>query len=141
MNQTLLALAGFAGWTLVLSFLLLNMRGYYAFLSNNKVALNKFSPDGSNTPGFGQRLTRAHLNCIEMLPVFGALVIVASLSDQLEIMNTTVIYVLYARIGQSIIHMISTHLLAVLLRASLWSIQLALLLFYSYQLLNINTYL
>ncbi len=141
MNQTLLALGGFAGWTLVLSFLLLNMRGYYAFLSNNKVALNKFSPDGSNTPGFGQRLTRAHLNCIEMLPVFGALVIVASLSDQLEIMNTTVIYVLYARIGQSIIHMISTHLLAVLLRASLWSIQLALLLFYSYQLLNINTYL
>ena len=109
-------------------------------LFRSKVALNKFSPDGSNTPGFGQRLTRAHLNCIEMLPAFCALVIVASLSEQLNIMNSTVIYVLYARIGQSIIHMLSTHLLAVVLRATLWGVQLALLLFYAYQLLNINTY-
>jgi len=70
MNQTLIALAGFA---LFLSFLLLNMRAYYTFISSNKVALNNFSPDGSNTPGFGQRLTRAQLNCIEMLPAFAAL--------------------------------------------------------------------
>ena len=141
MNQTLLALTGFAGWTLLLSFLLLNMRGYYTFLSSNKVALNKFRPDGSDTPGFGQRLTRANLNCIEMLPAFCALVIVASLSEQLNIMNSTIIYVLYARIGQSIIHMLSTHLIAVVLRATLWGVQLALLLFYSYQLLNVNAYL
>jgi len=135
MNHTIIALGGFAGWTLVLSFLLLNMRAYYTFISSNKIALNSFSPDGSNTPGFGQRLTRAQLNCIEMLPVFAALVIVASLSDQLAVMNSTVTYVLYARIGQSIIHMISANILAVLIRASLWGIQLALLLFYSYQLL------
>jgi len=136
MNQTLIALSGFAAWTLVLSFLLLNMRAYYTFISNNKVSLNNFSPDGSNTPGFGQRLTRAQLNCIEMLPAFAALVIVASLSEQLAVMNSTVLYVLYARIGQSVIHMISTNILAVLVRASLWGIQLALLLFYSYQLLS-----
>ena len=135
MNQTLLALTGFAGWTLVLSFILLNMRAYYTFLSSNKVALNIFHPDGSNTPGFGQRLTRAQLNCLEMLPVFCALVIVAALSKQLDMMNSTVIYLLYARIAQSVIHMISTNIIAVILRASFWSIQLALLLFYSYQLL------
>jgi len=136
MNQTLIALAGFAGWTLILSFLLLNMRAYYTFVSSNKIALHSFSPDGSNTPGFGQRLTRAQLNCIEMLPAFAALVIVASLSEQLDAMNSTVMYVLYARIGQSIIHLISTNMLAVIIRASFWGVQLALLLFYSYQLLS-----
>ncbi len=135
MNQTLLALTGFAGWTLVLSFILLNMRAYYTFLSSNKVALNNFHPVGSNTPGFGQRPTRAQLHCLEMLPVFCALVIVAALSKQLDMMNSTVIYLLYARIAQSVIHMISTNIIAVILRASFWSIQLALLLFYSYQLL------
>ncbi|MEY8215725.1 MAG: MAPEG family protein [Colwellia sp.] len=136
MNQTLIALTGFAGWTLTLSFLLLNMRAYYTFISRHKIALNDFSPDGSNTPGFGQRVTRAQLNCIEMLPAFAALVIVASFSEQLDIMNSTVMYVLYARVGQSITHMISTNMLAVVIRAGFWGVQLALLLFYSYQLLS-----
>ncbi len=136
MNQTLIALAGFATWTLALSFILLNMRAYYTFVSSNKVSLNNFSPDGSNTPGFGQRLTRAQLNCNEMLPAFAGLVVIASLSGQLDVMNSTVMYVLYARMGQSVIHMISTNILAVIIRASFWGIQLALLLFYSYLLLN-----
>ena len=89
MNSTLFALAGFAGWALLLTFLLLNMRGYYAFLSSKKIALNKFSPDGSDVEGFGTRLTRAHLNCIEMLPMFAALVIVASISDHEFILLST----------------------------------------------------
>jgi len=50
-------------------------------------------------------------------------------------MNSTIIYVLYARISQSVIHMISTNMLAVVIRAGFWGIQLALL-FYSFQLLN-----
>ena len=134
MNSTLFALAGFAGWALLLTFLLLNMRGYYAFLSSKKIALNKFSPDGSDVEGFGARLTRAHLNCIEMLPMFAALVIVASISNQMAIMEATAIYILYARVAQSTIHMISTSLVAVLLRATCWVVQLVLLLSYAYQL-------
>ena len=39
MNQTLLALTGFAGWTLVLSFILLNMRAYYTFLEQKSTGL------------------------------------------------------------------------------------------------------
>jgi uncharacterized MAPEG superfamily protein len=137
MNSTLFALAGFAAWTLLLTFILLNLRGYYAFLSKNKIALNKFSPDGSDVQGFGQRLTRAHLNCIEMLPSFCAIVIVASLSNQIDMMESTVMYVLYARILQSVVHLMSTSVIAVVLRASLWGAQLALLLFYSYKLFEV----
>ncbi len=135
MNPTLFALAGFAGWTLLLTFTLLNMRGYYAFLSKDKIALNNFSPDGRDVQGFGQRLTRAHLNCLEMLPSFAALVLVASVSNQLAIMEPTAMYILYARIAQSTVHMISTSLIAVLLRATFWVVQLVLLLSYAYKLL------
>ncbi|RLA20463.1 MAG: MAPEG family protein [Gammaproteobacteria bacterium] len=139
MNPTLFALAGFAGWTLLLTFTLLNMRGYYAFLSKDKIALNDFSPDGKDVQGFGQRLTRAHLNCLEMLPSFAALVLVAGLTEQLAIMDATAMYILYARITQSTVHMISTSLAAVLLRATCWVIQLVLLLSYAYQLLTTVT--
>jgi len=110
------------------------MRGYYAFISSKKIALNKFASDGSGVEGFGARLTRVHLNRLEILPMFAALVIVASVSNQMVIMEATAIYILYARVAQSTIHMISTSLVAVLLRATCWVIQLALLLSYSYQL-------
>lgn len=135
MNTTLYALSGFAGWTLLLTFALVNMRMYHAFFSADKIALNKFAPDGADVQGFGQRLTRAHLNCIEMLPAFAALVIVAALSSQLAIMEATVMYVLYARIAQSVVHMISTSMVAVLIRATLWTVQLVLLIAYAYQLI------
>lgn len=135
MNSTLIALAGFAGWTLLLTFTVLNMRGYYAFLSKEKIALNQFSPDGKDLTGFGQRLTRAHLNCLEMLPSFAALVLVAYATDQLAIMEATALYLLYARIAQSTVHLFSTSIIAVLLRATFWAIQLGLLLFYAFQLM------
>lgn len=134
MNPTLIALTGFTGWTLLLTFALLNMRGYYAFLSKEKIALNNFSPDGKDLAGFGQRLTRAHLNCLEMLPSFAALVLVAYVSEQLVIMETSALYLLYARVAQSTVHLISTSIIAVLLRAIFWAIQLVLLLFYTFQL-------
>ncbi|MDX2425350.1 MAG: MAPEG family protein [Cycloclasticus sp.] len=135
MNTTLNALAGFAGWTLLLTFVLVSMRMYYALVCDQKIALNNFQPDGSDVDGFGKRLTRAHLNCIETLPVFASLVIVASLSSQLAIMEATVMYVLYARIAQSVVHIISTSLVAVLIRATLWTVQIALLICYAYQLI------
>lgn len=134
MNPVLLTLAGFAGWTLLLTFTLLNMRGYNAFISKNKIALNNFAPDGSDVPGFGQRLTRAHLNCIEMLPSFAALVLVAYATDQLAIMEGSVLYILYARVAQSTAHLISTNIVMVLMRATFWAIQLGLLLYYAFQL-------
>ena len=134
MNSTLMALAGFAGWTVLLTFGLVNVRLFNAF-GGAKIPLNKFSPSGDDLPGFGQRFTRAHLNCLETLPIFAALVIAAGLSDQLSVMEGTAMYLLFSRIAQSITHMISTSMLMVLLRAVFLSVQVALMLYYSYQLL------
>lgn len=134
MTPTLLALAGFAGWTVLLTFGLFNLRLYNAF-SGAKIPLNKFSPSGDDLPGFGQRFTRAHLNCLETLPIFAALVVAAGASDQLNVMEGTAMYVLFSRIAQSITHMISTSVPMVLLRATLFGVQVILMLSYAYQLL------
>ena len=134
LNPALIALAGFAGWTALLAVILVGVRLFNAF-AGAKIPLNRFSPGGDDLPGFGQRYTRAHLNCLEVLPIFAAVVIAAGLSDQLAIMESTAMYILYARIAQSVIHMISTALPMVLLRGTFFFIQLALLLCYVYQML------
>lgn len=136
MQTTLYALTGFTAWTLLLIFIVFNVRGFYALLASKKIAVNKFSPDGSDLPGFPQRVTRAHLNAVENLVVFAALVLVAALSDRYAVMEGTVMFVLYARIAQSTVHMISTSVLAVWLRATFWGVQLALFIWYAIQLLG-----
>ncbi|MDH5737085.1 MAG: MAPEG family protein [Gammaproteobacteria bacterium] len=134
MNVAYVALTGFTLWTILLTLLLVGIRGYN---SNNgaKIALNNFSPTGSDMPGFGQRVTRAHLNCLESLPVFASLVLVAGLTGQLGMMESTVMIVLYARLAQSIVHMISTSVPMVLIRALLFALQVLLMLCYAWQLL------
>ncbi|OUS02315.1 hypothetical protein A9Q90_09475 [Gammaproteobacteria bacterium 54_18_T64] len=132
MNPALVALAGFAGVTLLLLLTVANLRMLNFF--TGKKAINAFSPTGEDLPGFGQRVTRAHLNCVENLPVFAALVAAAGLSGQLSIMESTVMYVLYARIGQALAHMISTAPMVVWVRASFFFVQVLLMAWYAIQL-------
>lgn len=80
-------------------------------------------------------MTRAHLNCVENLPVFAALVAAAGLSGQLAVMESTAMYVLYARIGQSVAHLISTSPAMVWIRATFFFVQVLLMACYAYQLL------
>ncbi len=132
MNPALVALAGFAGWTVLLLLTVANLR--VANFITGKKAINAFSPTGEDLPGFGHRVTRAHLNCVENLPIFAALVAAAGLSGQLSIMEGTVMYVLYARIAQSVAHMISTATLVVWVRATFFFVQVLLMGWYAYQL-------
>ncbi len=131
-NPALVALAGFAGWTALLLLTIANVRMANVF--TGKKAINAFSPTGNDLPGFGQRITRAHLNCVETLPIFAALVVAAGLSGQFAIMEGTAMYVLYARIGQSIGHLISTSPLMVWVRAGFFFVQVLLLGWYAIQL-------
>lgn len=134
MNASLTALAGFASWTLLLALIVANTR-VANFIGGAKIPINKFSPSGEDLPGFGHRVTRAHLNCVENLPIFAALVAAAGLSGQFSIMEGTVMYVLYARIGQSVAHMISTASLVVWIRATFFFAQILLMAYYATQLL------
>jgi uncharacterized MAPEG superfamily protein len=134
MNPAIYALAGFAGWTLLLALIMATIRMSNLF-GGAKIPINKFSPGGEDLPGFGHRVTRAHMNCVENLPIFAALVAAAGFSGQFGVMEGTAMYVLYARLGQSIVHMISTSPAMVWIRATFFFIQVLLMAWYAVQML------
>lgn len=133
MTAPLIALACFAGWTLLLVITVANLR-IVSIIRGSGIPINKYSPAGEDMPGFGQRVTRAHLNCVENLPVFAAVVAAAGFSGQFGVMEGTVMYILYARIAQSSVHMISGSLPASLIRGTLFAAQAILMLYYVFQM-------
>ena len=133
MGATLTALAGFAAWYVVLSMLMGTFR-VSRMVAAGKAA-NSFAVNGSDLPGFGERVTRARDNCYETLPIFGALALVAYASNQLVVTDPLAMWVLWARVGQSVTHMISTSVPAVLVRANLFFAQMLIYLYWSWRLL------
>jgi len=99
-------------------------------------AVNSFAADGSDIEGFGQRLTRAHLNCVELLPVFAAVILAAAVAGRGTVTDGLAMTALYARLGQSVVHMASTAVPAVLIRATLFVVQLAIIAWWIFQLLT-----
>lgn len=78
-------------------------------------------------PMFFQRAKGAHLNCIENLPLFVAVVAIAGLMNRIEVANAIAAYVLYARVAQGVVHMLGTSFVLVMARATFFLIQLALI--------------
>ena len=75
MSSTLSALLGFLGWALFLLVLMEAMRARLVIAG--EVPANVFDPAKPNLSTFMQRLARAHANCLEGLPVFGGLMLLA----------------------------------------------------------------
>ncbi len=134
MLPTATALAGFAIWFVLLTFALAFFRVYYS-VSTGK-PLNSFAPDGSDTPGLGRRLTRARDNCFETLPAFAAIALAAFISGRLAVTDGLAMVVFYAGIAQSVTHIISISVPAVLLRATMLTIQIAIYLWWGIQLVG-----
>ena len=83
LSPTAIALLGLVAWALLLLLLILNQRGMLVL--SGRVAVNAFAPDGSNAGGFGQRLARAHANCLENLPLQVAVLLYALQAGQTAI--------------------------------------------------------
>jgi uncharacterized MAPEG superfamily protein len=106
MSTSALALTGFAAWTL---FLVLMIGLYRAGLVlTGTRAPNQFDPGGADVGEFSRRLCRAHANCYENLPIFGGLIAVALATGQQHLTDDLALWFLAARIGQSIVHLVST---------------------------------
>jgi uncharacterized MAPEG superfamily protein len=87
---------------------------------------NSFNPALPHGSERYQRSMRAHLNCVENLPVFASLVLLGSaLSVPGDLFQMVAFAVLPARILQSAVHVASGRNRAVLLRFVLFLIQLA----------------
>lgn len=132
MNPTLTALTGFVAWSL---FLLVLMEAIRSKLVVTKaVAANGFSPDNSNLSPFMQRLARAHANCIEGLPIFGGLMLIAVVAGRSAITDPLAYVFLAARIMQSVIHLTSLSALAVTLRFAAFAVQMGIGLYWAVRL-------
>ena len=133
LTPSLTALLLFAAWTflLLLWIALLRLR---VTLAGERRA-NAFSPAGDDVSAFSGRLCRAHANCVENLPVFAAVILVAHLSGQAAITDPLALWALAARLVQSVTHLISTRVRAVLLRFAAMLVQMGLLAFWFMQLM------
>src|SRR6185436_15729847 len=133
MSSTATALAGFAGWFVLLTFVLANYRSFLVL--SGKRAANSFRPDGSDVGGMAQRLTRARDNVYENLPVFAALALAASITNRLAVTDPLAWTVLYARVGQSLTHIASVSVPAIFVRFGFYLVQLAIWAWWALKLL------
>ena len=100
------------------------------------VAGPAFRPDNANLSPFMQRLARAHANCIEGLPIFGGLMLVAVVAGRSAVTDPLAFYFLGARIVQSLIHLGSTSATAVTLRFTAFAVQMGIGVFWAVRLLT-----
>lgn len=97
-------LLGFAAWTLLL---LLATVGVYRWsrILTGRVEIRRFVADNLEGENWYKRAMRAHANCIENLPVFGAIVFVLHVgSVSGSLVNILAIVILAARVIQSLVH-------------------------------------
>ena len=118
------ALAGLLGWTLLLLVTMEVLR--VAWVARGRVAANEFRPDNANLSPFMQRLARAHANCVEGLPLFGGLLLLALATQRSAVTDPLAPWLLGARIVQSSVHLVSTSVPAVNMRFAAFCVQLAI---------------
>lgn len=97
-------LVGFAAWTVLL---LLATVGVYRWsrILTGRVAIREFRADQIEGADWYKRAMRAHANCVENLPVFGAIVFglyVGNVGSAL--VDALAVSVLLARVMQSLVH-------------------------------------
>lgn len=133
MSPTLMALLGFLAWTLLLLVWMEAIRSWLVL--TRAVPANGFQPDNANLSPFMQRLARAHANCLEGLPLFGGLLLVAVVAGKAAVTDPLAYVFLAARVLQSLIHLASLSSLAVTLRFSAFAVQMGLGAYWVVQLL------
>ena len=97
-------LMAFALWTIGVLTFTIGAHRWNLILRAGR-GIHSFPADASDGPDWYRRATRAHANCVENLPVFGALVVLASLTSTAStLLDVLACVVVAARIGQTIAH-------------------------------------
>jgi uncharacterized MAPEG superfamily protein len=129
------ALLLFAAWTLALMLT-------YVFYRTGLVATGQKPADSwtrgreTDDPGFIVRAQHAHMNCVENLPVFAAIVLSAYALGKPGAVDHLGGYVLDARLAQSAVHLIGVNPTLVFVRGSLFTIQVVLFLYMIWALIG-----
>lgn len=135
MTTSALVLTLFLAWTLLLLVVMEVLRSY--LVVTGRVRSNGFAPDNAGLSPFMQRLARAQANCIESLPVFGGLLLVALVTNRTEVTDALAPWLLGARVIQSGIHLASTSVIAVNARFTAFAVQMGIGVYWTCGLLGL----
>lgn len=123
METPLIALIWFALWSVALVLFVGVQR--VGSVAGGKAKANEFPAGQQHGSDFYWRCNRAHMNTIENLPVFGALVLGGLAAGvTAPLFGTLALVALGARIVQSLIHISSGSVMAVNLRFAAYGVQL-----------------
>jgi uncharacterized MAPEG superfamily protein len=126
MSTSLLSLLGFAAWTLLLVLGVVTYRSVQV-LAGRRRANAWVRGKAAEDPELLQRLSHAHANCLENLPLFASVILVAGLTGKLSLTDPLAGWYLALRIGQSVVHLTGTSHWQVLIRFSFFVPQLLIL--------------
>jgi len=129
LDNTAIAIFGLVSWTVGLLVIIAVMRTSLTLFKGRDA--NSFSPSGDDVSPFSGRLCRAHANCYEFIPFALAILLYAVATDQSAVTNGLALILLFARIGQSFVHIMSTSKMAVTLRFALFLPQVLIVLYWA----------
>ena len=129
MSASVICLLGLIGWTIFLLFVLLGARGHAIFSGGHEP--NVFDQQGTDVGPFAQRITRAQANSLEWLTIPAALLIYGIATGQNEVTDGLAMVVLGTRLAQSVVHLVSIALPAILVRATLFTVQVVIWIIWS----------
>jgi uncharacterized MAPEG superfamily protein len=104
MSVPVLVLLGFAAWTLLTLFGSIGVYRWSRILTG-RASISEWRADAPQGSEWYQRAMRAHMNCVENLPIFGALVLALMATGlQRPLIDALSVTLLMARIGQTLVH-------------------------------------
>ncbi len=86
-------------------------------------------------PGLVVRASHAHANTVENLGLFAVVVLAAAAMDRSNVVDAVAVYILGARLAQVAVHLIGTSFVLIMMRATFFLVQLALIGYVAWQLL------
>ncbi len=124
MSASVVCLLGLIGWAVVLIVGVLGVRGVAIMSQGHE--MNFFNQQGTDLNPLGQRITRAERNNLEWLVIPASLILYGVATGQSAVTDGLAMIVLWCRFAQSIVHIISTATPAILIRATLFTVQVVI---------------
>ncbi|MFJ5483715.1 MAPEG family protein [Pectobacterium actinidiae] len=104
MNTPTWVLLAFAGWTLLILFATVGVYRWSRILTG-RATVSEWQPGKTQGSEWYQRAMSAHRNCVENLPVYGAVVLVLNASSLTSsTLDLLALVLIVARVVQSLIH-------------------------------------
>ncbi|WP_367607367.1 MAPEG family protein [Legionella sp. W05-934-2] len=128
MSPTVLMLMGFITWSIIL-LLGVSVSRFHA-VGSGRFHLRHITPDGEMLAPFAHRIHRAQMNCLENLPMVVGVCLIAFMLNQVQLIDPLAYLFLTCRIAQSLVHLYSVRIYAVMARFLLYAVQIALLIYW-----------